>query len=288
MLKRLPGFVGRFDKVLQVRSLAASATAGGYLLPYCELGQANGAVANSTLGATTRALFQPHGTFGSLRVRSYSSGPVNQAKSLQNVTGLQNVLSNEIMEEAADDAVDSELEVIKEEIMKSFTIEDSNGNGVVTLKGKYKNEEITVMFDCQDESEESAFNEDFMEKFDKSGGENEDGSFDDMDDEDYDDDMKYGINFTASIKKKNGEIIFDCVADESIKINHVRIQKDSDSAYKGPPFENLSDSLQEAFMNYLEDRKINPDLCHFILLYSQYKEQKEYVNWLKNLSEFTA
>lgn len=142
------------------------------------------------------------------------------------------------------------------------------------------------MFDCQDESEESAFNEDFMEKFDKSGGENED--VDDMDDEDYDDAMKYGINFTASIKKKNGEIIFDCVADESIKINHVRIQKDSDSAYKGPPFENLSDSLQEAFMNYLEDRKINPDLCHFILLYSQYKEQKEYVNWLKNLSEFTA
>ena len=150
------------------------------------------------------------------------------------------------------------------------------------------------MFDCQDESEESAFNEDFMEKFDQSSEENEDGSFDDMDDEDYDDDMKYGINFTASIKKKNGEIIFDCVADESIKIKHVRIQsatgaKDSDdSAYKGPPFENLSDSLQEAFMNYLEDRKINPDLCHFILLYSQHKEQKEYVNWLKNLSEFTA
>ena len=133
MLKRLPGFVGRFGKVLQVRSLAASsAAAGGYLLPFCELGKTNGAVANSTLGATTRALFQPHGTFGSLRVRSYSSGPVCQAKGLQNVTGLQNTLANEIMEEAANDAVDSELEVIKEEIMKSFTIEDSNGNGVVT------------------------------------------------------------------------------------------------------------------------------------------------------------
>ena len=46
-------------------------------------------------------------------------------------------------------------------------------------------------------------------------------------------------------------------------------------AYDGPPFENLAEGLQDAFLNYLEDRKIDADLCHFILTFAQHKEQKE-------------
>ena len=61
-----------------------------------------------------------------------------------------------------------------------------------------------------------------------------------------------------------------------------------DSTYNGPAFDNLSESLQDAFVNYLEDRKINSDLCHFIISYSQDKEQREYVHWLTNLVKFTS
>ena len=145
-----------------------------------------------------------------------------------------------------------------------------------------------MTFDCQDENEEPSFDEDFMQKYEDGGDNVEDGD----DEEDLDDEMKYGINFTVSIKKKSSEMIVNCVADSTMKIQSLKVLSTDDgnaeSRYKGPPFENLSNPMQDAILNFLEDRKIDPDLSHFILSFSQYKEQKEYVQWLKNLAEFTV
>lgn len=217
-----------------------------------------------------------------------------KALSVTAVGALSDVLTNEIMEEAANDEVDSELEVIQKEIMKTFALEETPGNGLVKLTRKYKNEEIEITFNCQDESEGSIDEDDFLKG--SENGMNEDGEFDneDEDDFDFDQDMKYGINFTAKIRKNKKEMVFFCTADQNITVNKVRVvpegsndDEDTDK-YEGPPFENLSDGLQEAFTTYLEDRSINPDMCHFILSYSAHKEQKEYVQWLKTLSEFTG
>jgi complement component 1 Q subcomponent-binding protein len=102
--------------------------------------------------------------------------------------------------------------------------------------------------------------------------------------------MNYGINFTVSIKKAGKEMLFNCSAGDTVSIHNVKISSESNSTeatYDGPPFENLSDSLQEAFVQYLEERKINSDMSEFILSYSQAKEQKEYVHWLKTFAQFT-
>jgi len=239
----------------------------------------------TTVGTKLGAMYQPIGRSVGQGMRKYTSGSVRNGPN-----SLQVALSNELMEETANDELDSELEVFQKDIEKHFTIEETLGNGVVTLKRMHNNEEIVVTFDCQDENEESALNDDFEKYYDE--GDNIEVDGDDEDDDFPDDDLKYGINFTVTIKKKNSEMIAHCVADSTINVVSLKVlpvgDKNNEQLYKGPPFENLSQPMQNALTNFLEDRKVDANLSNFILLYSQYKEQKEYVQWLKRLAEFTA
>jgi len=56
--------------------------------------------------------------------------------------------------------------------------------------------------------------------------------------------------------------------------------------YGGPPWNQLDEELQLLMERYLEERGINTALSLFIPDYAELKEQKEYVNWLKNLKAF--
>ncbi|CEP60091.1 Mam33p LALA0_S01e02850g [Lachancea lanzarotensis] len=56
--------------------------------------------------------------------------------------------------------------------------------------------------------------------------------------------------------------------------------------YHGPPFSNLDEELQESLEVYLESRGINEELASFIGTYSEFKENKEYISWLKNMKSF--
>jgi len=284
MLKQLPGLLGRANRTVGFRSLVASS---GGSLQFSGVSCMNKSVSTTiptTVGTKLGAMYQSIGTSVGQGMRKYTSGSVRSGPN-----SLQVALSNELMEETANDEVDSELEVMQKDIEKHFTIEETLGNGVVTLKRKYNNEEIVVTFDCQDENEESALNDDFdVDKY--YNEDNVEG--DDEDDEFPDEDLKYGINFTVTIKKKNSEMIAHCVADSTINVVSLKVSpvgdENDEQRYKGPPFENLSQAMQNALTNFLEDRKVDANLSSFILLYSQYKEQKEYVQWLKSLAEFTA
>ncbi|CDO71085.1 hypothetical protein BN946_scf184844.g89 [Trametes cinnabarina] len=56
--------------------------------------------------------------------------------------------------------------------------------------------------------------------------------------------------------------------------------------YLGPQFDTLDISLQDEFDKFLQERGINQSLAYFIPEYAEYKEQKEYVSWLKNVKGF--
>ncbi|KAI5295108.1 hypothetical protein KEM52_002347 [Ascosphaera acerosa] len=58
------------------------------------------------------------------------------------------------------------------------------------------------------------------------------------------------------------------------------------SVYTGPPFGNLDEELQVLLERYLDERGINEGLATFIPDYMEFKEQREYVRWLKNLRGF--
>merc|ERR1712190_142737 len=63
-------------------------------------------------------------------------------------------------------------------------------------------------------------------------------------------------------------------------------ERDSGSSYHGPDFEDLDDKLQEAFDEYLGELGMGSDVCDFVDAMAVDKEQREYVNWLKNAKTF--
>jgi complement component 1 Q subcomponent-binding protein len=54
--------------------------------------------------------------------------------------------------------------------------------------------------------------------------------------------------------------------------------------YAGPPFGNLDSDLQAMLERYLDERGINAQLATFVPDYIDYKEQREYVQWLESES----
>ncbi len=216
------------------------------------------------------------------------------------IMDLAEALASEIAVEAAEDTVDPELLDIKKQIQQNFSISDVTGRGVVTLKsiaGKnpvLNGDSIEITFDCQDEAEADPSMDDLeaMQAGAAEAAERGEEGEEPM--------INFGINFTATITKKNGDrLLVDCVASEQLQVDNVQFIPASASGtkpasasevdgtlYGGPVFEHLDQSLQDAFYDYLEDRFIDQDLCFFVLSYARHKEQKEYVNWLNKVLDF--
>lgn len=51
-------------------------------------------------------------------------------------------------------------------------------------------------------------------------------------------------------------------------------------------FTELDDKLQQAFVDYLEERGVNAELGRYILDYAEDKEQREYMKWLEGVKIF--
>ncbi|KAK5780173.1 hypothetical protein RI543_002717 [Arxiozyma heterogenica] len=63
-------------------------------------------------------------------------------------------------------------------------------------------------------------------------------------------------------------------------------QFNNDLKYRGPPFSNLDEGLQESLELYLESRGVNEELSEFICTYSEFKENNEYISWLEDMKGF--
>ena len=58
--------------------------------------------------------------------------------------------------------------------------------------------------------------------------------------------------------------------------------------YEGPNFEDLEENLQEAFFEYLHERGITYDFARYLFNFAIDKEQREYMNWLKDIKSFVS
>ncbi|KAL6721226.1 Mitochondrial acidic protein mam33 [Lecanora helva] len=56
--------------------------------------------------------------------------------------------------------------------------------------------------------------------------------------------------------------------------------------YEGPPFGNLDEDLQVLLERYLDERGVNTALALWVPEYIDFKEQREYLNWLSNVKAF--
>ena len=100
-------------------------------------------------------------------------------------------------------------------------------------------------------------------------------------------------------KKDKGTLQIETTAqDGEIVIDNVYYFQDSSLAdaktaesdwkrrnvYEGPPFGNLDEDLQVLLERYLDERGVNTALALWVPEYIDFKEQREYLNWLSSKS----
>jgi len=105
-------------------------------------------------------------------------------------------------------------------------------------------------------------------------------------------------DFSVTLEAKGAGVTFYCTTVQSNEeqsfrymIGNVRYfaseaEKNNVSAYNGPEFEDLDDSLQQGLDDWLASLGVNEALCDFIDAMSVDKEQREYMRWIGKLSSF--
>ncbi|KAK9764533.1 Mitochondrial acidic protein mam33 [Basidiobolus ranarum] len=166
-----------------------------------------------------------------------------------------------------------------------FTLEETPGQAEVTLTRKFGNETIQAVFSITDINNAE---EDMMYEEEESEEPAE---------------LPFPVRCNISITKgdNNGCFTIDAIAEDGdFGIESVIFYKDAKLArdrtgeadwnrrgfYVGPNFSNLDESVKENIQKYLEERGFDEYLANFLPDYIEYKEQKEYLQWLKDVKNF--
>jgi complement component 1 Q subcomponent-binding protein, mitochondrial len=194
-------------------------------------------------------------------------------------TKLRDILKTEQkMEKEQYEQIDTIKTFLKETPQWAFT--DSDGDVSLTLKRSMGDKEVTLEWQLV-----SPFGGDFEDMPEEGEEQNQEMP------------AMESTDFTITIQDKAGEkgLIYYCqtAAGEGHRyvIGNVRSfatkeEKESVSAYNGPDFEDLDDTLQESFDEFLAEHGINDEVCDFIDATAVDKEQREYMRWLKNVESF--
>merc|ERR1712216_1037274 len=107
--------------------------------------------------------------------------------------------------------------------------------------------------------------------------------------------MGASFRFVVTATKAGKSIVMNCMSSEGVAsieslavtaedIETIQSNGGIDTKqYQGPEFIELDEDLQRAFHDYLEtDLGVNGDLASFICMYADYKEQAQYVQFLKD------
>lgn len=91
---------------------------------------------------------------------------------------------------------------------------------------------------------------------------------------------------------QDGEIVIDNVCyftnTELADAQTAELDWKRRNLYEGPPFGNLDEDLQVLLERYLDERGVNTALALWVPEYIDFKEQREYLNWLSSKSSFTV
>ncbi|KAG6865228.1 hypothetical protein C0991_004286 [Blastosporella zonata] len=202
-------------------------------------------------------------------------------------------LSEELQYEAEAAADLPETPEFLAQFLKSnpWEIQDTAGNDEVVMTRTFGNEQIRLMFSIADVE---AAEEDFT---------SEENESENAEDEGEDPLHTYPIRASLSITKTTGPgcLNVDMVAQEGhFVVENLSYYKDAKlgtdltaeadwkrrGTYLGPQFETLDVGVQEELEKFLSERGVNETAALFIPEYSEYKEQREYVTWLKNVKSF--
>lgn len=221
--------------------------------------------------ATKTTVSRSHGY--SLPSSSFTNASAMKCFSSSTSSGdLSTLLARELAEEEEQGALEMPpvLVDLKTELAKDWTILDDDESG--TVKMYAKSGRVTVVFHCQDTLEV------------------------DFDDDDDGDEASPEVRFTLTVQKAGRTMVMNCVSVEAnavvetVAVTTEDVEKIhasgkvSDKLYQGPQFDELAEDLQEAFTQFVQtDCGVHTNVSAFISMYADFKEQEEYIRWLKQV-----
>ncbi|GLT92598.1 hypothetical protein SLE2022_104290 [Rubroshorea leprosula] len=152
-----------------------------------------------------------------------------------------------------------------------FEVQDTPGERTVCLTRKYQDEIINVNVDLPNALDQP-----------------------EHDDEDEGEESQTSVPMVVSVSKGNGVCLeFGITASpDQISIDSLSVKKpeasEDELAYEGPDYSDLDENLQKAFEKYLEIRGITTYTTNFMLSYMKDKDNREYLQWLRELKNFVA
>ncbi|KAJ2720357.1 Mitochondrial acidic protein mam33 [Coemansia sp. Benny D115] len=212
---------------------------------------------------------------------------------------LSHTLSEEIDYEAKQAAEEGEPEFIQAFTEKTgFKIKTKLNESKVSMVKQFGTETITVSFDVSEIlniddpiADISVYRENAEGEAVKEAEKNSEDTPED-----------FPIFFTATFAKPGAPVLhmeLECEEGE-IGVDHMKFLPDEESAvsntlekdwvrksvYAGPVYGQLSDDLKENIDEFLAERNIDTALTLFMQDYIEFKEQGEYLNWLKKFKSF--
>ncbi|GAA5843227.1 hypothetical protein JCM3766R1_006630 [Sporobolomyces carnicolor] len=173
-----------------------------------------------------------------------------------------------------------------------WKIKDEPGSDEITLTRTFGNENIRLIFSISDIDAEADINE--LASEEESAGADAEVPVEEL--------GPVAVETQIVVSKASGgALTIDAVAEAgSFIINNIAFYPESEVAlgmkaeddwkrqglYMGPAFDNLDEGVQAEFENFLEERGINSALALTIPDLAEWKEQKEYVSWLKGAQKF--
>lgn len=220
-------------------------------------------------------------------------------------TELGSILTREIEEEEEaasefDGKLPPEFAELDAEIRKKWTVLEGisgiggasgeTGSGATMRmfrkESGSKGAKIGIVFHCQDTEEDVKFDEeDFMNQAEGGEGEEEE--------------QAQAVRFGVTVSKGGKTVVIQSRAGASGEVGvETVVVRDGDAEgvlaalaggegthaalYQGPEFTELSEDLQESFQRYIvEECGVDDDVMAYISMYVDYREQVEYVSWMK-------
>jgi complement component 1 Q subcomponent-binding protein len=177
----------------------------------------------------------------------------------------------------------TDMSDLRTTIEESWKIVESGASTDLFKIDNPSNNKIRVSFHCQDTLEvDSGYDE---------SGYDEDGEEDDDDEE-----VSAPVRFTVTITKAGESLNFACFSEVGeVKIEGVSTTASSTAEYvhqnqgtlpkieyQGPDFTELAEDLQDAIAVYLDEEcGVNSDVAAFIAMSADFREEINYVDFLK-------
>eukprot|EP00878_Enallax_costatus_P002422 GHUV01002599.1.p1 GENE.GHUV01002599.1~~GHUV01002599.1.p1 ORF type:complete len:236 (+),score=57.93 GHUV01002599.1:175-882(+) len=162
-----------------------------------------------------------------------------------------------------------------------YELDDKPNSNMLLLSRSFGGEEIYVEVELESQADSDEYS--------------------DVADDEEEDEESYlpPVRFIVNVVKGDKGLAFTCETNgREITITQVSLNdtadeeaEDDDSnfvPYTGPMFDELDDTLQQAFIDYLEERGITSDFGYYLVELVNDKLEVEYMNWLTRVQSFVV